>query len=791
MRNSNEKRFTRTVLAASLAAIWLGGSVSAFAADDEVSRLIRPESEIEVGVGNVSDKSYKFGDYTGLNNSGAYGIVNLSVMRRGEDDARFLEIVARNLGLDARSLTVEGGDQGNYGLRFGYSELPKYYSDQFQTPYNGMGSSRLTAPAGWASSIDITPGGAINPPVGTSVVSTAMMTQLAANMKPFDVSSKRKDLMLGMTKVVNEGWNVEFSFNQNRKDGHKLKAAPLQVASGGSRGTVLIADPINYTDDQFSAVARYAGEKLQLQFGYNASRFRNSADPVVFDNLYYNGASTTGGNMLTGRLGSMPDNQAHQISASGAYMLSRDTRLSGSVSVGTMTQDEAYLPYMSTSPNALAALPVNSLGGKVDTKHLDFKINSKLSQSIKLTAGYRYDDRDNRTPVNKYIYQTGDNTLLSNYANSVTQGTTRYNMPLSKNKQVVFGDLDFHLAKATTLKLAYDYDQIKHTYEPTAGDKEHTFKAEVKHRFNTMGNAGLTLARSDRTAQTYDGGEALKPTYTAVYLASLCVRPNSFLYNGAVVACSGAVSATGSTSPWLDTPALRKYFLTDRKRDKARAFANFAPSNSVDLQFGASYVDDKYPDAENGYGLTHATGTSLNFDARLTVSDAVTGNFFMSKDRYGTDTNGHNGSTTNIDRQNNAAAFQAARSGITGISDDSWTAGAGFQVKGSGKVEWGANYTFTRSETATRFSKVGTAIAATVLPVPDTNVQLNRLDLFAKYKWNKDVTVNLNYTNERLESADWAYDGQTLTSSSFFVGTGMTAPRYNVQMLTATLAYRF
>lgn len=792
MKPSTEKRFNRTLLAASIAAIGLAAPATTWAdqAADEIRRLTRPESEIELGVGDVSRNSYKFGDYTGLNKNGAYGIANISVIRRGDDDARYLEIIGRNLGLDSRSLSVEGGEQGNYSLRFGYSELPKLHSDSYQTPYSGMGTSRLTAPAGWAGTIDRTPGGAINAPIAATVVTTAMMTQLAANMKPFEVKTERKDLSFGLTKLLPAGWDVDLSYKHNKKDGTKLKGAALQIAGGGSRGALLVPDPIDYTDEQFSALARYVGEKLQVQVGYQASLFKNAAEPLVFDNLYYNAASTTGGNMLTGRLGTMPDNQSHQINASAGYTLSKDTRLSGSVAIGRMTQDQAFLPYVSTA-GIMPAPPVASLNGKVDTTHIDFKLNSKLTHSIKLTAGYRYDDRDNRTPVNQYNYQSTDNTRLANYSTSATQSTRRWNMPLSKTKEVLYGDLDFHLGKATALKLAYDYDRVKHTYEPTSGDKEQTVKAEVKHQFNEMASGGIGYAYSDRNASTYNGGLALQPTYTSVYLAGLCVAPNTFLYNGVVTACTAAASATGATTPWLDTPALRKFFLTDRKRDKLHAFANFAPNERLDLQLGASYYDEKYPDAEAGYGLKRAKGSTLNFDASLKASDAVTGTFFLSLDDFKTDQNGHNGSTNNLERETNAAAFVAARAGVVSISDRSWAMGLGFRVKPGGKYEWGGDFTHASSVGQTRFNNLGTGIAATIFPVPDTNTRRNRLDLFGKYELKKDVAINLNYAYEKYSSADWAWDGQTLTSSTTFVGSGITSPNYKVHMIGASVSYKF
>lgn len=802
MNNSTGKRFNRTLLAASIAAIGLTASAASRADQtaDEIRRLTRPDSEIEVGVGDVSKKSFKFGDYTGLNKNGAYAIGNISVVRRGDDDARYLEIVGRNLGLDSRSLAVEGGEQGNYVLRFGYSELPKLHSDTFQSPYDGLGTSRLTKPAVWTQTS--VSGGAI---LGTTILSTQNMTNLAANMKPFEVRTDRKDLALGLTKLLPDGWDVELGYKHNKKDGTKLKGAPLQIGSGGSRGTLLLPDPIDYTDDQFSALARYVGEKLQVQLGYTASLFKNTAAPLVFDNLYYNAISTVGGNMLTGQLGTMPSNQAHQISAVAGYTLSKDTRLSGSVAIGRMTQNEAFLPYTSQTIAGLAALPVSSLNGRVDTKHIDFKINSKLTKSIKLTAGYRYDDKDNRTPVNTYTYQSADNTLLTNYATSATNGYTRRNMPLSKTKQVVFGDLDFHLSKATTLVLGYDYDDVKHTYEPTAGDKEQTYKAVVKHQFNETAAGGVGYAHSKRDAANYDGGEALKATYSSVYLASLCAVGNSFVYNGVVTACTtplgvtgGGITRTTATTPWLDTPALRKYFLTDRKRDKLNAFASVAPTERLDLQFGASYYSEKYPDAEAGYGLKSAKGTTLNFDASLKATDAVTGKFFLSLDSFKTDQNAHNGLTAVAvteanavrDRELNNANFIGKSAGVISIDDRSWATGIGFLVKPGGKYEWGADLTHASSVGATSFSNLGTGLT-TVLALPDTNTRRTRLDLYGKYEVKKDVAIQVNYAYEKYSSADWAYDGQTLTSSTSFVGTGQTSPNYKVHMIGASVSYKF
>ncbi|MDO8466072.1 MAG: MtrB/PioB family decaheme-associated outer membrane protein [Gallionella sp.] len=798
MKHTIEKRFNRTVLAASIAAIGFSAPLVAQAdeSDDDIRSLTRPGSQIEIGAGHVSEGSYKFGDYgRGMQRRGEHLIGNLNVSNRGDNNASYLEIVGRNLGLDSRDIRIKAGEQGNYGLSFEYDELHKLHSDTYQTPYNGMGSAVLTAPAGWAGTIDTTPSTlAINAPVAATVVSTAMMTALAANMKRFNVETQRKAAAFGLTKQLDGGWDLAVNAKRENKDGTKLTGVPLQIAGGGSRGTLLAPEPINYTTDLYDVMARYTSEKLQAQISYHVSLFKNDNQSLTFDNLFYNAASNTGGNMLTGRLGQMPDNQFHQFGISGGYTLSKETRLTGNLSLGRMKQNDAFLPYITTA-GILAAPPVASLNGRIDNTHADIKLHTKLTHATVLTAGLKYDDRDNRTPINQYAYDPADNTNAAGYANSATQGQLRRNTPLSKTQKAFYADMDFELSEITKLKVGYDYDKVTHTYEPTAGDHEHTLKAEIKHNFSDTASGGLAYAHSDRNADPYVGADALMGTYTSVYLATLCVAPNTFVYNGTTVACTGAVSATGYTTPFLDTPAIRKFFLADRKRDKLRAYGSAAASETLDLQFGASYYKEKYPDTEAGFGLTKATGWTANVDANWAATEAVSGVFFASYEDYKTDQNGHHnagGAPTNLDRQNNTAAFDV-RTGTITRKDRSLTAGVGFKVKQNDSFDWGGDFTHANTVGSTGFAVHPTLVAlGTVgLPMLDVTSRLNRLELFGKYKVQKNMVLNVGYAHERYSSADWAWDGQTLTSSAAFIGSGQTSPDYKVNVIGASLSYKF
>ena len=97
---------------------------------------------LDLGLGYVSDDSFKFGEYNGLEEKGAYLIGNMTGRYRGED-AAYVDLSVTDLGLDTRTLGVEGGKQGRYKLFLKYSELPHNISDTAQTPFSGAGGSSL------------------------------------------------------------------------------------------------------------------------------------------------------------------------------------------------------------------------------------------------------------------------------------------------------------------------------------------------------------------------------------------------------------------------------------------------------------------------------------------------------------------------------------------------------------------------------------------------------------------------------------------------------------------------
>jgi MtrB/PioB family decaheme-associated outer membrane protein len=739
-------RFTRHVLAASMAAAGLYGFAWADEGADDVRRLTRPHSEIELGLGHVGSGSYKFGDFRGLGESGGYAIANLGIVRRGENDTGYLIVNGSNLGLDSRNLRIEAGQQGDFGLRFEYDQLPKLFSDSYQTPYVDPGHTTLRLPDGWVEANG-----------------TAGMTQLGSSMRDFDVETMRKSVGLGLTKYLPAGWRASLSFKREKKDGNRFIGAVIGNSGGNPRAAIL-PEPVDYTTDQVEATARYTTRKLQLQLGYYGSFFRNDNAALAWQNPYANAPGNAWGNPAVGysgggfgQIGLPPDNDFHQISASGGYNLSRHTRIAGKLSFGRMTQDDPFLPY-SINPglSVTTPMPRASLDGRIDTTHASVKLSSRPAPRLHLTAAYRFDDRDNRTPQAQYLYIGGD----SMDQRGVASAQARVNLPGSSTKHQLHAEADYRLAGGTKLSFGYEYDRVKKTFEPIDSEEEHTVEAGVHHHFAGLGMMGVRYEHSARSTSDYNGAAPVLASYSPEYMATLAPELR-----------------------WDDLPGMKKFFLADRNRDKLHAFLAMSPGERVDLQLGVDYHQDRYPDSE--FGLEKTTGWMANVDASFRATDEVSAHMFATYEDYGSDQNSRQYSG------GGAKAGQSAdpnRNWSMSASDRTLTLGLGFRFKPEGRYEFGGDLSHADSRGKIRF-EAGSALTA--LPLPDLVTRLDRLELFGRYWLRQDVSLNLRYIYEQYLSRDWAYDEVLPATLANVIGTNQASPDYEVHMLGVSVSYRF
>jgi len=423
--------------------------------------------EIELGVGNVSDDSFKFGEYNGLNEQGAFAVANAKLRYRNPD-AHYLDLSVRELGLDSRSVSIEGGRQGSYSLFLNYDEITRYVSDSVQTPYLGNGTGNLTLPAGWVPAN-----------------STAGMTQLNASLQNVDVDTKRKRLGAGASFIPASDWKYDIKVRHETREGNRRAAGAFFFTAAE------LIEPIDYVTNEVDVSASYIGKKWQATLAYYGSFFSNDITSLTWENAFDPPAGATLA-ADTGQRALPPDNKFHQVLLSAGYQYSQRTRISGDIAVGRMEQNEQFLP---ASFNAsLTGLPRTSADAQVDTLVGDLRFISALSDDFRINASYSYSDHDNTTPQAAYDWVTTD---------AYTNATTRTNQPYSFTRQRAKLGGDYRVSRTTKTSAGVDYERYERTLQEVDDTNETTVWGKLTVRAKDFTDMTFKLARAERNASGY------------------------------------------------------------------------------------------------------------------------------------------------------------------------------------------------------------------------------------------------------------------------------------------------
>jgi MtrB/PioB family decaheme-associated outer membrane protein len=441
---------------------------------------------VDVGVGDVTQDSAKFGDYTGLQRKGPYLDLGGTASRRG-DDGYYADLTATDLGLDSRRLVGQAGREGLYSLRVGYAEIPRHLTDGAATPFLGSGGGVLTLPAGF--------------PAG----STATMP-LASTLQPIELGYKYKRFDLGGSLIAGQDWGIRVSFRHDARDGTK-------PTSGSFFSTVSqFAAPVNQTTDQLEVSAAYSTRRLQATLGYQLSTFRNDNEGVAWANPFF---PVTAG-ATSGQLALAPGNQFQQVVGSAGYDITPTIRVSGDFAVGRMTQDAAYLAPTLNAVLAptVPALPVQSLGGRADTFNGGFKITAAPLEGLRLIASYARDRRDNRTPIQSYQAVVTD---------MFVDATPRSNTPFSFTQDRFKLGADYRGPGSLRWSGGAEQDNRQRSYQEVVTTRETLLWGRVVGQPRDDLSLSLKLAHSWRDNSVYGTsvwfGFAENPLLRKFYLA--------------------------------------------------------------------------------------------------------------------------------------------------------------------------------------------------------------------------------------------------------------------------------
>jgi MtrB/PioB family decaheme-associated outer membrane protein len=718
MKTTNTRDFSRTLIALAVLSA-LGQTAHAQEA--------APQSSVSIGglyvSGDEADRA-RFSIYNGLREHSGYGLFDFSWVNRDAASGLWMSVDGRNLFLDTRELNGTWRRLGDWKVVADYSEIIKYSPYTINTGMTGAGTTapqinRLSAP-------------------GTG--------------QDLNLDTKRKGFSLGASKWFGGEVQVEAWAKSEEKEGARLfgrgfACSGTWVAAGSCASSTsqwalfLTPEPIDSTINQFEAKLTWAKGGLLLTGGYYGNYYKNrnstlnNSVPGTINNPL--GAPTTIDAGLRTTMGLplslWPDSESNQLYVLGNYRFSPSTvaNFKYAYTKAKQNEDFASAGYVGVAPAGQS-----NLGGEVDTQLFQAGISSRPMKGLTLLANYRYESKDNKTPIAYYN----------------VEGTDRFtNGAPDPKKEHLKLEASYLLPEGFRGTVGYDYDQADHgTFTPTdnvAGitglrqkTKEDSWRVELRRSVSEDLTGFVTYTHSDRKGDS-------------PWLKPLGLPATGVIEGNTDPACT-APPAPAANPCLTSRTGIYPFIFEDRKREKVKGMLNWVASDTVSVQFLAEYGKDTYDAPNSDKGLQKAGVSLYSVDASWQLSETMSLTAYASTGDQ----------TTNVAHSTGY---------IMHVKDNNTAAGLTFKAKASERMRWNADFTYLRDrveypqELDAQASAANIAFLAQTGGVPDVTYKLMRIKLTGDYDLDKKSMIRgvIGYEQTKFNDWTWQWNGYSFLYS--------------------------
>jgi MtrB/PioB family decaheme-associated outer membrane protein len=809
-RNLSVKLITLAVQG-SLAAMAVA-PLAAMAQEEEpdVASLTNPTNTVEVGIGATTKDSNKFGEYNGLNKKGAYGVGNVDI-RGGDSYGENLgisrwSVTGDDLGTTSRSLDANYSNQGQWNLGVGFDQLRHYTTTNYQTPYLGtMGGNNFVLPSNFGvvntsrTNTGATGGtGSPNLLGGRSLTSTQL-----ADFRNKDVYSQRENTKFSAGFVFSPSLNFKFGFNHLEQTGAKLIGSgtdPGAAVSGSFAGVstwkgevpVILMNPTKTRTETFDAAFNWTGSRGYATAAYFGSLFHDDYHGVTWSNPFQSTGNTgtfpgtTAAGLPTSTMSTPPSNQFHQLNLTGGYAFTPTTRLVGGYSYARNTQDSSFDG--TYTPGFAINLPGNSLDGKVILTHADAKLTNQATRDLTLSAGLKYNERDNRTASNLYTYYDEGNKFRE-----------AWSIPMSNKKTQADLAADYRLTSSQKLHVAYEYEQVKRWCNNTPSFSQIDAALRATNGFGTTNiaaaeayyaNGTSCVQVPESTENRLVGDYRLHVSDTVGLNAGVAYGDRKADINTAFY------NPMQSVTEGFENPGFVAFFDGSRREGMVKAGVDWQPRESLNFTATTKYRNDDYYD--HTYGVGKGTATSLNLDASYAYSENNSVSAYATwqwRDR---------------DLHTESGRIPVALTATSGtwsnkLKDDDTTLGVGAKQKGlfHSRLELAEDLTYSlaKSDYNTTVNYATTGCSAVVAnntsnqacgSPPSIKSTMWQFNMTGNYRMDKASAIIVGYRYQHLKSDDYYYNAyQYPNGFTSGLPTNQTAPNYSENLGYVAYQYSF
>jgi MtrB/PioB family decaheme-associated outer membrane protein len=652
---------------------------------------------------------------------------------------QFFRVNANELGKTDQRATARFGLVRKWKNKVTWSQTPHLLSTDTREFFVNAGGGVFILPDSIQAALS----------TGSSSAVTAKLKNFLDGAQPFELSAQRNTGGATSEFKPRSDVTVKAGYINERKQGSKQLGVTLGF------NPVELPEPLNYETHRLSASAELARKDFSASVGYSGRVFNNKTEVVIRDNLFRVTTDTIG-NPLRARLALPVDNMAHNFTFTGAYNLPKKTRSVATVSYGVATQNEPFLPHtinsFITDPSGGLTLPAASLDGKFKTLLVNYYINSRPMDKLSLKGKVRYYEFDNQTPSLDFGSRVAYDASLD------TLG--RVNLPYGYIKRDYGGEAGYQIVRQANASFAYTRENITRNHREVKSSKEDILKGTLDVRPATWVTLRTSYAHADRRSQEYD---------TLFF-------EESFPEGEAV------------TNPAMSLNELRRFDVYNRDRDNIELSSQLSPIDELDVGLSFSLAQDKFADTDYGLEALWNRGWSVDISynpvPRLTL--------------FG-----------DIGREDGRAEMESryrpvvANVGLDSLNND-WSGalrdrferyGLGFSAEvWPKKVNWGADYGFTYSQSAllSSFAPGGVA-AGNAVSFPNVYYKLHRIGSQVTYRLTGQTALKFSYWYEKYLETDWAIDPMQpfMAAANRSVFLGFRIPDYEAHVLALKLSYAF
>ncbi len=698
---------------------------------------------------DLDRESFKYGEYTGMTKTGLYFVGNANI--NYVKDSYYLDLNAKDAGLPDRSVRLDGGKFGKYGAFLFFDEVPHFISNNSRTPFDGAGGPVLTLPSGFVNG-----------------QTTPDMTNLSSNLKDVRLKLQRQKYGGGFADNLGKGFSFAFSLDRETKKGIKSLGGALGTSGNADTRSIVLPEPVDYTTDTLRASLAYASRRVQAEFQYFLSSFRNANRAVTWDDPFFVPApgSATALYPAVAKTSLPPDNIQQKFIFTGGLSLPWwYTRALVTAEYGISRQNESLLPYSNNPLSVInTPLPRSTADAEIDVKHLTMSLSSKPLSRLSLAAKFRHYETDNRTPLALFQYVKNDSAFgpAGDYHQAnLTDSYALFSLPFDYRQNLYRFDASYYVFRATTVRAGYDYELVDRSLRAVNTTRESTYRAAAQTEIIPATSVNINYSLSLRKAKDpYNQMNSFAAMNTQQYMSTLA--PDAFDEN----------------------PRLRQFDVADRRRIKYGASISFFPSDKITGSLYYNYWRDFYENSPLGLRFSRNQSFTADFTVAPVKYASFYGFYTREESRLLESGNSFTDTLAATQSVDPTLDWQMRNNGNV----DTYGAGANFGFLDN-RLIFNADYSYSFATNAIKFAAGSSLPAPKDMPLIKNALYSARLG--GKYRVLKNLDAGLRFAYDRYRATNWQTDGVDPGSTvlaNVLTLSGST-PDYRAVSATAFLTY--